>query len=140
MRGRNYLLAIFILSISGGLIAFIYGQYEKFYILKLPVKFIYDKNPKHKSPLLYIKKLKYRKPYLNYIAMDRLDYDSIPINFPLISLPWYQKIYVQKYLNDSLVQFYDPDHHDRLFSFTTGFVHRDYVHDTLPEKNNDSDY
>ena len=129
MSGKKYMLIIIVLSLSGAIIAFIYGQYEKHFISKLPVKFLYDDNPNHKAPILYIQKLKDKKAYLKYIMMDRADYDTIPIDFPIVSLPWYEKIYVRGYLDDSLVEFYNTDYHHKYFNFTTGYIHRQYVHD-----------
>jgi hypothetical protein len=97
----------------------------------LPKKVVYFPNRTDTLPLFFIKKLKYKKDYVNYVNNQLNDRIHEVIRFPYQNgLGIKDTIYVKGYLQDSvLVEFYCPKYHNRLWGLATGYVHRSLVHD-----------
>jgi len=118
--------------LAGGIFAFVYGQIEKLVASRYPAKYVYTSNLDTKSPIVFIKDFKNKNAYLRDIEEYTKTKLDIAINYPLDYLEAGQKIYVRKYLNDSLlIEFFDPTYQNKLFRFKTEFIYRMYVYDSL---------
>ena len=117
-------------SLGAGLFAFLYGNIERLVASKYPVKYVYYSNLDSVSSIVFIKSLRYKTAYLRDIEEYRRTRQDIAISYPLNFLEAGTKIYVRKYLNDSLVEFFDPTFQNKLFRFRTGYIHRIYVYDS----------
>ena len=127
----KYILWIIILSLSGAIYAFIYGRIEKYKIKNLPVKYAYEPNWK-KSPVLFIRNLRFKNNYIKYVAESLKNSNKISIDFPYKVLPPGEIIYINKYLvNSTFVDFYSPEYHGKIYGYTTGFIHRAFIFDSL---------
>lgn len=123
---------ILLLSLAGALLAILHEKYQSYRIAKLPVKFVYESDSLMRNPILYIKDLSYKDAYLESVKDVAKDDTVVPINFPLLTLPGSEKIYIKRYLPDSLlVEFFDPDYSQLFDGFTTGYVYRKFVHDHI---------
>jgi|SRR5688572_11053378 len=130
---KKFTLGVIIFSVAGALYATIYGRIQKYKMSVLPHKIVYYPNRKIDNPVFFIRDLKYKKEYLDYVNKDLNNYKDRQINFPFQNnLGGGVTIYIRKYLRDSvLVEFYNPDYHNRIWGFKTGYIHRVYIHDTL---------
>lgn len=133
MRGKKYVFIIVGLSLAGGLYAIVYEQLQKNMVATLPKKYVSDGDTTRKTIVLFIRNLKYKKRYLQYVEDELKEVEEIPVNFPTENvLPKGEPIYIRKYLSDSsLVEFYSPTYHRRIWGFTTGYIHRAFLFDTL---------
>lgn len=129
MFSKRSVIIVLCLSIAGALIAIGYGAYEKYRMSQLPTKIVYESDSLIANPILYIKNLKYKNAYLEYIDRENKRDTLIPINFPLIYMPGGERIYIRKYLEDSsLVEFFNPNSRNAFEGFITGYVHKKYIH------------
>ena len=133
MSRKKYVLIIIILSLGGALYALIYGQMQKTKMSTLPKQYVFDRDGPLNTGVLFIRNLKYKKEYLNYVKDGMSGKSVISVNFPSSNaLPEGEVIYIRGYLSDSnLVEFYSPDYHHNFWGFTTGYVHRYFIHDSL---------
>ena len=136
MNRPKTVLIFFVLAFAGGLYAIIYGQIRKSKLRDWPEKYVYNRYEPLNQVVLFIRDLDYKNQYLQYVKDDLSGKNEIPINFPLRnSLPKGEIIYTRKYLPDSsLVEFYSPEYHHRLWGFRTGYIHRKFVYDSLPNQ------
>lgn len=137
MSGKKYVFTILGLSLTGALYAFIYGKIEKHKLEILPKKYVYNKYEPSSTFVLFIRDLDYKEQYFQYVKDNISEKNTIAINFPLDNiLPKGEIIYVRSYSPDSnLVEFYNPTYHHKLWGFTTGYIHRNFVHDTFTRNN-----
>lgn len=130
MHSKKYFFITLLISLSVAIFAILYGKYEKNKISKLPVKFAYESDSLISNPILYINNLDYKNAYLDYVNRALSHERSVPINFPLLYFPGGEKIYIGKYLDDSvLVEFYNPESRNVFGGFKTGYIHKKFIHD-----------
>jgi hypothetical protein len=131
MRKSIFIRGFLLLCIGAALVAFLWGRYEQCRIKKFPIKYAFTPRASEKNPVLYIERLKYKEPYMNVVnLLQDSTQTRAPINFPIISLAPGQKIYIRRFLSDSiLVEFYDPDR-AKPFSLRTGYMAKIFIHDS----------
>ncbi len=127
----RYFFVILILSLIGALYATIYVSMHRRQMKILPQKIVYFPNRTDTLPLFFIKKLKYKKDYVDYVNNQLSNRIHEVIRFPYQNgLGIRDTIYIRKYLKDSvLVEFYCPKYHDQLWGLATGYIHKSLVHD-----------
>lgn len=137
MSWKKVWLVLFGLMLAGGIYAIIYRQMAKEKQLTWPKKYVYNLARPSMRHELFIRDLDYRKEYLQYTKDALAGERQVSIKFPLDdnSLPKGQEVYVRRYLADSiLVEFYSPNFHHKLWGFTTGYINRNFLHDSLQNK------
>lgn len=97
----------------------------------LPKKVAYWPHLKVGNPVLYIRELKYADEYITY-TNKFINEVHATFNFPLKTIPGGDTIYILGYQKDSnLVEFFSPDYHNKIYGFSTGYLHKSLVHDSL---------
>jgi hypothetical protein len=137
MAGKRYAWILLILSLSGGFYAIIWGKIQNRVLKDSPVKYVYDPYDTVTSYVFYIRDLSYKRQYLKFVKDDPLQKEKIDIDFPFHNfLARRDKIYIRGYSSDSsLIKFYNVEHNDKFFGFTTGYIHKSFVHGTTANDN-----
>jgi hypothetical protein len=96
-------------------------------------KYVFDSNNSPGTIVSFIRDLDYKDPYLKYVNLDISGQKILPMDFPTENiLPEGEPVYIRNYLPDSnLAEFYSPSYHHRIWGFTTGYIHRSFIHDTM---------
>lgn len=130
MKLRRYLLWIGVFSILGAVYATIYVSMHSRQTRTLPQMVVYFPGRQDKLPIFFIKKLKYRNDYVDYVSNQLNDKIHGFIKFPYQNgLAFGDSIYIRRYLKDSvLAEFYCPKYHDQIWGLSTGYIHRALVH------------
>src|SRR5687768_16198567 len=129
----RYLFWVGIFSLLGAGYATLYVLLHNRQTKTLPQKIVYFPKEQDKLPLFFIKNLKYKTDYVDYVNNRLRDSIHRVIKFPYQNgLRHADTIYIRKYLKDSvLVEFYCPKYHNQLWGLRTGYVHRALIHDSL---------
>lgn len=135
MLRKRYAGILLALALIGGIGAIIHGQIQKHILKDLPIKYVYDPYDTATSYVFYISDLQYKKQYFRFVNDDMSYTEKIKIDFPFENfLAKGERIYVRGYSSDSsLIEFYNAKHNNKFFNYTTGYIHRNFVHDTENE-------
>ena len=124
MKLTRFLFSVGILTLLGAVYAAVFVSMHSRQTKTLPKKIIHFPNRKDTIPIFFIKKLKYKKDYEEYVGHQLNNRIHEHIKFP------YQNGLGD--LKDSiLVEFYCPKYHDQVWGLRTGYVHRALIHDPL---------
>jgi hypothetical protein len=136
MSGKRYGLTILILSLVGAIYALIYGQFQKHYERVWPHKYVYDNYDTVTPYVFYIKDKDDKEAYFQFINDEKSGKKTVTINFPFDNfLARGEMIYIKRNLSDSnLLEFYCPERQINFFTFSTGYIHKNFVHDSIQKR------
>ena len=119
-----------IISLAAAMVSVIAGKIQKYRMSRLPSKIVYEQDSLRSNPVFYIKDLNYRAAYLEFVKNNESGMREVPLKIPMLYIPGGERIFIRKYLADSiLVEFFEPNSTHAFKSMTTGYIHRKYVHD-----------
>jgi hypothetical protein len=133
MKLSRLLFWVGVFSLLVAIYATVYVSMHSRQTKTLSQKIVYFPDKGDKLPIFFIKNLKFREDYVDYVNYQLNDRIHEPIKFPHHNgLAFGDTIYIRKYLKDSaLVEFYCPKYHDQIWGLRTGYIHRALIHDAL---------